>query len=207
MEEPKSDVYSPAVIEFMTVADQFCKHLVRARSYKSSEFISIMQRLLPFVYLKALALPRFEPVFEEGNERFVREEEYNLIASSVATLLGQSDSFEEPWDQFLHETGEPAAASISEYLADIYQDIKDCILQYRTGTEDVMNDAVWECSLNFETVWGKKLLSVLRAIHRIVYSGTDIDEQVNTDSGVDGADEPGSSEWFISRRQKDYGDE
>ena len=207
MKEPKSGVYSPRVIEFITVADQFCKHLVRVQGYKPSEFISIMQRLLPFLYLKAVALPRFESVFEEGNERFVREEEYKTIESSVAILLGQFDSFEEPYDQYLHESGEPLAASVSEYLADMYQDIKDCLLQYRTGTEEVMNDAVWECSLNFETVWGKKLLSVLRAIHRIIYSVTDIDEAVSNNTSREEEREPDRSEWLISRRQKDYGDE
>jgi hypothetical protein len=207
MKEPKSGAYSSQVIEFITVSDQFCKHLMRARSYKPSEFISIMQRLLPLLYLKAVVLPKFEPVFEEGNERFVREEEYKLIESSIAFLLGQFDSFEEPYDQYLHESGEPVAASVSEYLADMYQDIKDCILQYRTGTEDVMNDAIWECSLNFETVWGKKLLSVLRAIHRIVYSVTDIDEAVSKDKGREEGYDTDKSDWFISRRQEDYGDE
>lgn len=207
MEEPKSGIYSPQVIEFITVGDQFCKHLVRVKGYKPSEFISIMQRLLPFLYLKAVALPKLESVFDEGNERFVREEEYKAIESSVARLLGQFDSFEEPYDQYLHENGEPVAASVSEYLADMYQDIKDCLLQYRTGTEDVMNDAVWECSLNFETLWGKKLLSVLRAIHRIVYSVTDIDEAAGNDTRQEEDREADRSEWLISRRQKDYGDE
>lgn len=205
MSELKSGVYSQQVIEFVTVADQFCKHLARAGSYQPSEFLSVMQRLLPFLYLKTLTLPRFESHFEEGNERFVREEEYNRIESSIATLLGQADGFEEPSGQFLTATGEPASASISEYLADIYQDVRDCLLQYQTGTEEVMNDAIWECSMTFETIWGRKLISVLRAVHDIVYSGTgDSDSQAGTNR------EPGSgftgdkSEWFITRRQKDY---
>ncbi len=207
MEEPKSGVYSSQVIEFITVSDQFCKHLVRVPGYKPSEFISVMQRLLPLLYLKAVSLPQLESVFEEGNERFVREEEYNQVESSVATLLGELDSFEEPYDQYLHESGEPVAASVSEYLADMYQDLKDCVLQYRTGTEDVMNDAVWECSLNFETAWGKKLLSVLRALHKIVYSGKDIDSREDSDSLSGDNSETDRSDWFISRRQNEYGDE
>ncbi len=206
MEDSKNGVYTPGVIEFIAVADQFCKHLVRVSSYRPSEFISIMQRLLPFLYLKALGLPKFEPVFEEGNERFVREEEYNQIESAIATLLGQYDSFEEPWDQYLHESGEPSAASVSEYLADMYQDVKDCLLQYRTGTEDVMNDAIWECSMNFETVWGKKLLSVLRAMHRLAFSGTVIDDQAHKGPGLEERSDD-LSDWFLSRRQKEYGDE
>lgn len=207
MEESKSGVYSPQVIEFIAVADQFCKHLVRVRSYKTPEFLAIMQRLLPFLYLKAVNLPRLEPVFEEGNERFVREEEWITIDSSIAALLGSSNSFEEPYDQYLHETGEPVAGAISEYMADMYQDIKDCLLQYQTGTEEVMNDAIWECVMNFETMWGKKLLSVMRAIHRIVYSGTATDSTEVSGNTDEPEGERDTSSWIISKRQREFGEE
>src|SRR5665811_1865626 len=32
----------------------------------------------------------------------------------------------------------------------IYQDLKDFVLLYKAGTDEVMNDAVWECRMNFE---------------------------------------------------------
>jgi hypothetical protein len=212
MEEPASGVYAPQIVEFVTVADQFCKHVERAQSYKPSEFLSVMQRLLPFLYVKAVNLPATEPNFEEGNERFVREEDWNLIERTIASRMGQLNSFEEPFDQALHGSGEPAAGDVSEYIADIYQDVKDFLLQYRTGTEEVMNDSVWECSMHFETIWGRKLLGVVRAIHNIVYSGTDIDAQV-TEHGAQGAGhgahgtETDTSSWFISKRQEEYGED
>jgi len=67
-------------------------------------------------------------------------------------------------------------ASISENIADIYQDLKDFILAYRIGTLDVMNDALWMCRNNFEQYWGQKLVNGLRAIHNLVYGITEIDE-------------------------------
>lgn len=212
MEEPASGVYAPQIFEFVTVADQFCKHVERASSYKPSEFLSIMQRLLPFLYVKAVNLPATEPNFEEGNERFVREEDWNVIERTIASRLGLMNSFEEPFDQALHGSGEPAAGEVSEYIADIYQDVKDFLLQYRTGTEEVMNDSVWECSMHFETMWGRKLLGTVRAIHNIVYSGTDIDAQVTeikaqgSGHGAQGT-ETDTSSWFISKRQEEYGED
>lgn len=206
MDQSAGGVYAPQIIEFVTVADQFCKHIERISSYKSSEFLAVMQRLLPFLYVKAAIIPPFEPIFEEGNERFVKEEDWNAIESIISTKLGEFNSFEEPFDQTLHGAGEPAAGMVSEYIADLYQDLKDFLLQYRTGTEEVMNDAIWECSNNFETSWGKKLLSTLRAIHHIVYSVTDIDsisqagESSSTDTDKD------KSSWFISKRQEEYGE-
>ncbi len=206
MEKSSGGVYAPQIIEFVTVADQFCKHTERLSSYKASEFLSIMQRLLPVIYVKAVVIPPTEPFFEEGNERFVREEDWNAIDRAISSKLGEFNSFEEPFDQTLHGAGEPAAGTISEYLADLYQDLKDFLLQYRTGTEEVMNDAVWECSNRFETSWGKKSLSILRAIHQIFYSGTDIDSIDNSADNIPLGSEKDTSSWFISKRQEDYGD-
>ena len=142
-----------------------------------------------------------------------------MIETAIASRLGHLNSFEEPFDQSLHGSGEPVAGEVSEYIADIYQDVKDFLLQYRTGTEEVMNDSVWECSMHFETMWGRKLLGTVRAIHNIVYSGTYIDSQ-DKEHGAQSAEhrdqgsgrraqgsETDTSSWFISKRQEEYGED
>lgn len=206
-EEQNSAVSSTPVLEFIAVADQYCRHVKRAQGYQPAEFLSVMQRLLPFLYLKTISLPAFESVFEEGNEHFVNEDEYNMVESSVAILLGPANSFEEAFDTPVDGSGEPVAGLVSEYLADIYQHLRDCVLQYQIGTHEVMNDAVWECQLNFETIWGTRLLSVLRAIHRILYSGKNPGELFSYGGDTRHYGEEDKSSWFISRRQKEYGEE
>jgi hypothetical protein len=107
------------------------------------------------------------------------------------------------FDENNNESDGPVLTSISENMADIYQDLKDFLLLYQTGTVEVMNDAVWECRMNFENFWGQKLVNSLRAIHKFLYSGEEI-EKVEND--VDKKDERrNTSDWFISRRQKDFG--
>jgi hypothetical protein len=55
--------------------------------------------------------------------------------------------------------------------------------------------------MNFETIWGEKLLNVIRAAHIFLYSGKEIEDAVeNTDKD----DERDTDEWFISKRQKDF---
>ena len=73
---------------------------------------------------------------------------------------------------------EALEASISENIADIYQDLKDFILSYRIGTLDVMNYALGECRTNFQQYWGQRLVNGLRAIHSLVYGISDLDETV-----------------------------
>jgi hypothetical protein len=86
-------------------------------------------------------------------------------------------------------------------MTDIYQDIKDFLLLYQTGTEEVMNDAVWECRMNFENFWGQKLVNAMRAIHKFIYSGEEIGRVEKKVQGDDNSRD--TSDWFISRRQKD----
>jgi hypothetical protein len=200
MEKKSDPVYSHNVIEFVAIANEYCKYAEHASELKGDEILRIMQRILPLLYLKASLLPSLEPFFEEGNEKFVAEADWNRVHDTIGRILGSADDFSAEMGEKLDDTGIPMPVSLSENFADIYQDLKDFILLYQTGTEEIMNDAVWECKMNFETIWGEKLLNVVRAAHRFLYSGKVI-EDVAEDSEKE---ERETDEWFISKRQKDF---
>jgi hypothetical protein len=86
-------------------------------------------------------------------------------------------------------------------MTDIYQDLKNFLLLYQTGTNDVMNDALWECRLNFESYWGQKLVNALRAVHKFICSGEAISEVKEEKENGENKER---SEWFISKRQKEF---
>jgi len=200
MDTNSNPVYSHNVIEFVAVANEYCKYAEHASELKGDEMLKIMQRILPLLYLKATLLPVLEPVFEDGNEKFVTEADWNRIHISIMQRLGTADDFSAEMGEKLDDSGIPVPVTLSENMADIYQDLKDFILLYQTGTEEVMNDAVWECRMNFETLWGEKLLNTIRAIHGFLYSGKEIEVAgENTDKN----EERDTDEWFISKRQKD----
>ena len=171
MKENRKAVYSRSVVEFVAVANEFCKYVERARELKGDDLLKILQRILPFMYIKASLLPALQPYFEDGNEKFVTESQWENISSSLREKFGTADDYLEIFDIKAADAEGAVAASISENMADIYQDIKDFLLLYQTGNHDVMNDAIWECKLNFENFWGQKLVNSLRAIHSFVYSG------------------------------------
>lgn len=201
MDKSSDPVFSHNVVEFVAVANEYCKYAEHASELRGDEILKIMQRLLPLMYLKASLLPSLEPVFEDGNEKFVTEADWNRIHDAIRFKLGTTDSFSPEMSQQLDDSDIPVPVTISENMADIYQDIKDFILLYQTGTGEVMNDAVWECRMNFETIWGEKLLNTLRAVHRFISSGNEIEE----DPGNSGKNEErDTGEWFISKRQKEF---
>lgn len=200
MDSKTDPVYSRSVVEFTAAANEFCKYAERAGELKGDELLKILQRLLPYLYLKASLLPSLEPYFEDGNEKFVTEDDWFRIHDSLRGKFGTADDYPEVFDDKFNYSEGPVASSLSENLADIYQDLKDFLLLYQTGTQEVMNDAVWECRQNFENFWGQKLTNALRAIHKFIYSGEVIGELDEDDQA---GKERDTSDWFVTRRQKD----
>jgi hypothetical protein len=200
--EPNSDhVYARNVVEFVAVANEFCRYIEHASELKGDELLKILQRILPLMYLKASLLPQLNPFFEDGNEKFVTESDWIVIQDTLKEKFGTANDYLEVFDERITESEGPVISTISENLADIYQDIKDFLLLYQTGTVEVMNDAVWECRMNFENFWGQKLVNSMRAIHKFIYSGEEIGKAENETEEND--EKRNTSDWFITRRQRD----
>jgi hypothetical protein len=201
MDSNSNPVYSRNVVEFVAVANEYCKYAEHSSELKGDEMLKILQRLLPFLYLKASLLPSFNPFFDDGNEKFVTETDWFKIHDSFKDKFGTANDYMEVFDEKINESEGPVVSSLAENMADIYQDLKNFLLLYQTGTQEVMNDAVWECRMNFENFWGQKLTNSLRAIHRFIYSGEEIGKVENEDENVENRN---TSDWFISRRQKEF---
>lgn len=194
-------VYSRVVLEFTAAANEFCKYAERASEISGSELLKILQRLLPFLYIKASLLPSLEPFFEDSNAKVVRESDWAAVRDVLKEKFGSADAYLEAYDAKMKEAEGPVVGSIAEDMADIYQDLKNFLVNYRTGTNEIMNDAIWECRMNFENYWGQRLTDSLRAIHRFVYSGEEINK---TESAGDDFKNVDTSDWIITKRQKDF---
>jgi hypothetical protein len=186
MEKEEKKIYSRPVIEFAASANEYCKYLESTGEINGIEILKVMQRLLPFIYLRASLLPMLEPVLEEGIEKSVTEFDWTRMHDNLLAKMGNNDPF-----PVIVSSGDPSdglyTGSIAESLTDVYQDLKDFIVSYKSGNDEVMNDAVWEVLMNFEEFWGKKLLNVLSAIHAVLYSEaeeTDQNEQPGDDKTV-----------------------
>jgi hypothetical protein len=184
-------VYSKNVIEFVTVANEYCKFVEFAGGEEVRTMLGKAQKLLPLIYLKASVLPEFESLEELELERYVTEVDYNFLQQRIMNLLGPYDDYQEVFDQEMQFSDAPLAASISENLTDIYQDLKDFILSYRIGDDQVMQEALWTCMANFRNYWGQKLVNGLRAIHSLIYSQSDFNQNIELPSEEDENNKPG----------------
>jgi len=176
MEKEEKRIYSRPVIEFAASANEYCKYLEATSDINGIEILKVTQRLLPFIYLRASLLPMLEPLLEDATEKSVTEFDWTRMHDNLLTKMGNNDPY-----PVIVSAGDPSdglyTGSIAESLTDIYQDLKDFIVSYKSGNEEVMNDAVWEVLMNFEEFWGKKLLNVLTAIHAVLYSEAEEKDQ------------------------------
>ena len=141
MEKESQTIFEKNVIEFVTVAAEFCAFLERAEHMKRKAFVDTSLKILPLLYLKASLLPKCETI---GDEVY---------------------------------SDQPIKKSISEDLADIYQDIKDFIFVFQLGLNETMNDSLAICQENFGLLWGQKLVNTLRALHDVKYNQQDENDE------------------------------
>jgi hypothetical protein len=201
------NIFSQNVTEFVTVVGEYCVFVENTLRFSKKSFLDKARRLLPLIYLKASLIPKFDSVFEDENERFVTEEEWDIIKQSVKQKLGFHDEYRDVFDPLTHEQLEQSIASISDNLADIYQDLKNFASLYSAGTEEIMNDALWECQLNFEEFWGQKILNALKAIHAVYFGGENLDDEEEEQKQEDNNDIIDTTNWILSKRQNDFGKE
>ena len=169
-------VYSKNVIELITVANEFCSFLERSDEMESTDFLSRLQKMLPLLYLKASLLPKFEFEADDELEKYVTEVEYNLIQQKILVHTGAGDDYQEVFIQGMQFSESALTSSIAENVADIYQDMKDLVMSFRTMNEEVMEQALWESQSNFAQIWGQKLVNCLRAVHNLIYSENSEDD-------------------------------
>ena len=199
-------IYSAEVIDFVKSANTYCELVSDVGDLKRSQVLLKLQELLPRLYLHALALPKLEPFYDEGNEKFVSEEEYDHIRVLLATKFAYLDDYPEISGPESSDSGAPVVSYLSEDISDIFQDLKDFISLYRLGNNEIMNDSIWEIKLNFERFWGQKLVNTLRYIHQNLNSEEDIDDSEKNSDSESSKPNLDTSDWFISKRQEEFRD-
>ena len=180
MKKESQTIFDKNVIEFVTVAAEFCAFLERAEGMKRKAFVDTTLKILPLLYLKASMLPKCETIGDEAPETYVTEEMYEVLRINLSDILAEKDDYLEVFLPEMAYSDQPIKKNISEDLADIYQDIRDFIFVFQLGLNETMNDSLAICQENFGMLWGQKLVNTLRALHDVKYN-QEPDEEEETE--------------------------
>ncbi len=171
-ENDNNIVYSSETIEFVTVANEFCKLLENLNNFSLSKFIENTYKISSLLHLKVLNLQKPENAAKIPSETFITEADWHFIDNAISQKLGQFEVYTEIREPANPDT--PAEISMSECLTDIYQDLKDFTTLYRIANEDAILNAVFECKNNFEQFWGPRLLAVSKEFHNLLYGNEEL---------------------------------
>ena len=178
MKKESQVIFERNVVEFVTVAAEFCRYLEEAEGMRRADFVDTVLKLLPLLYLKAEMLPDCEQMGDTAPENYVTEETYEIMRLNLSDILSDRDDYLDVFVSDMKYSDQPVTRYISEDLADIYQDVKDFVFVFRLGLNETMHDALAICQENFRLYWGQKLVNTLRALHEVKYaSGTDKEEE------------------------------
>lgn len=163
-------IYSKDVIDFVKLAADYCLKLEHSREATPRELVKAMLNSLPYLYIKGTAL--LETTGENDLmciDPQVTEEDYNFVRNGVYDVLGRYDEYLDVFVEDMKYSDKPILRSVSEDLADIYQDLRNFLAVYRDGIEEMMTAALYEVLDNFKEYWGQKCVNVMRALHDILY--------------------------------------
>ena len=160
-------IYSNHTIDFVKIALEYCAWVESVRKSNKEAFIDMGSKILPMLYLKASFVPSIEENYDSDLEFGVLEDMYTQVQNNIADLLGEDDLYLETFHPDMQYSDTPIAVTISENLADIYQDLGNFISVFKNAQQETMNDSLAVCMDDFSNYWGQKLVNVLRAIHSL----------------------------------------
>lgn len=177
-------------LAFTALGREYCEAVSSAATCTPSRFVATMLKLLPRIYITASDLqPSANGLLQDEEDSWLNpaldEQAYDGIRAGVAALMGEDDVFLEVFEEDMKYSDTPVAASISESLADIYQQLFDFLYTVADSTDEVADSAILAVRSSFREFWSQTLLNVLRAINHLWAAGLLPDEEENDDEGMD----------------------
>ncbi len=156
----------------MALASEYCRAMELAASTEPREFINKIIHLLPRIYMAVTDLP--PATFEEPDYVFgaahLDEAYYDQIRQTVASLLGEHDSYLETFHQDMKYSESPIAATVSEGLADIFQVLYNFVEDVRNVDFEIINEHLGSLRSDFSDYWSQTLCNVMRPLNEIYHS-------------------------------------
>lgn len=164
-------VYQKPVIEMLTVAAEYCIMLEKLATAGTTreQLLQQVTKVLPLVYVKAALLPDLDESGMGEPREVVTEEDYEEVRQQVWQLLKADDEYLEVFTPDMQYSEGAMTRTISEDLADIYQDLKNFVAVFADRNEEAMVDAVVKVKENFTSYWGQRLVNAMRPLHSLLY--------------------------------------
>ena len=150
---------TPNELAFIALANEYCHALEHANECETrDQFVAQMLKLLPRLYITISDI-----------DSALDEDVYDLVRDRVAQIMAEEDIYLEVFMEDMKYSDTPISASVSENLADLYQEFFNLIHSIQDALTETQHEMLCQCKINFINYWGQTLCNVLRALNAIYY--------------------------------------
>ena len=161
---------SPNSLSFIALANEYCNAIEGVAGNERDEFVASMLKLLPRIYIVAGDLEQDLAYSDYDIMPALEEETYNQVRDLVSQIMAEEDVYLEVFVEDMKYSDMPIASSISENLADLYQEFFNFNATVKDATFEAQQEVMGLCKANFRNYWGQTLCNVLRALNTVFYN-------------------------------------
>lgn len=170
----ETDKLSPNSLAFIALSNEFCSAIEQASEFEKEDFVAKMLKLLPRIYISASDINVKESTEDYGIEPYLDEDVYDNIRSNISAIMAEDDVFLETFEEDMKYSDTPVSASVSEDLADIYQELYNFVASVRDVNTEAIKSIIISCKEDFAAFWGQTLCNVMRALHSSFYKQNEL---------------------------------
>ena len=158
---------SPTSLAFIALTNEYCEIVENCADYSREGFVDSMMKLLPRIYITVLDIEPNLDFSDAFISQALDEPTYEVVRGNISALMGEDDVYLEVFLEDMKYSDSPIATSISENLADLYQEFYNLVASLRDLNTEEQRHILSMCKENFSEYWGQTLCNVLRAIHSL----------------------------------------
>jgi hypothetical protein len=167
---------------FLKVAEQFIA-LIEADNISKEDFCRQAHTTLIDLYAAGHKLEIIELKYSSADSDFGKtdDEFFKNKNQTIISTLGEDAFYWEVFDPTYFEKDgtpgqgwqitdkEPTQGWLVDDFADIYRDLKIEIEKMKIGTDEAIEDALWQMKFSSRNHWGQHCINAIRALHFLWY--------------------------------------
>ena len=118
----ETDKLSPTSLAFIALANEYCETIENCSNYSRQDFAETMLKLLPRIYISVVDIEPGLDFYDAIISPSLDEPSYDIVRNNIAAMMGEDDVYLEVFVEDMKYSDTPIATSISENLADLYQE-------------------------------------------------------------------------------------
>lgn len=174
-----------STVDFLNAARNFVS-LLEDGEIAQNDFYKNSHKALSELYWAALGLENIEIIYSGIENNLTEIERYDIIKmnKNLISNLGENVFYWQVFDPTYiegnekstkgwHATGkEPMQGCLVDDFADIYGDLKEELIKIdEIGTNEAIEDALWQMKFGFNHHWGNHCINAIRALHYLWHDG------------------------------------